>query len=476
MKPLFKITILLLFLTHISMAQETWGISNSNFAGNMGIFLNPSSIVLAPYESEFNLVSGDIFADNNYVYLKKRSHVIYKSISGESIPGNRFGDYYPDKSNKNVYGSFYLMGPSYIRNNNTTAWGLHIALRNVISVTDVPYHLAKFIYEGFDFAPQHNVNYTAGPFKAATIGWMEIGGTFAKVLKRPKNDKHIIKAGITLNFLAASDGIYIKSDFIDYTVPNSHLLVVNKMTAEYGHSAPIDGNNFLFDYFTIRGFGASASIGITYINSLHKDAYSCNRGADNLKKYNYRLGFSLIDFGYVNFNRQPTRVFNIDNRSAYWQGIDTTKFVNLFNIDKLSEKFYGDPRLSKTGESFAMYLPSALSLQFDYDIAPRYYVNFSVVKSIPLSDYSVVRSSQLALTPRYETRRSEIDVPLTFYEFSKPHLGLAVRYGILVLGTDRLGSFLGFWDSTGLDFFFGIKFTHCGKGMNARKSKTGCPV
>src|SRR4051812_19109176 len=47
--------------------QEMWGIANSNYAGNMGMHLNPASMVGAPYKYEINLVAGDFFFDNNYL-------------------------------------------------------------------------------------------------------------------------------------------------------------------------------------------------------------------------------------------------------------------------------------------------------------------------------------------------------------------------------------------------------------------------
>ena len=121
-----------------------------------------------------------------------------------------------------------------------------------------------------------------------------------------------------------------------------------------------------------------------------------------------------------------------------------------------------------------MFLPSAVSVQFDYAVKPKYYLNASVVQRIPLSVYAVRRSNQVSFTGRYETRSWEAAIPLTFFEYEKPHLGFTFRHGVLVLGTDRLGTFLGLWDSTGLDFFFGIKINRCQKFF--RKSKTGCPV
>lgn len=37
------------------------GIAHSNFAGNMGIEMNPASIATMPYRFEFNILSGDVF-------------------------------------------------------------------------------------------------------------------------------------------------------------------------------------------------------------------------------------------------------------------------------------------------------------------------------------------------------------------------------------------------------------------------------
>ena len=466
----------LMLIPPASRAQETWGISNSNFAGNMGIFLNPSSIVLAPYKNEFNLLSGDVFLDNNYLYLRKKSKAIIKSINGEGVESERFGDYYTPVPDKKAYGSIYLMGPAYIKNNNKNAWGVHLAVRSAISACAVPYHLAKFIYEGFDYQPQHQINYTAGPFKAAGMGWAEIGGTYARVLKRDSYDHHIIKAGISLNFLAGSFGLFLNSENVDYTIPNAQLLVVNQITAQYGHSSPIDGDQVLNDLLKIRGVGASATIGLTYINNLNIAGYDCY--AENEKKYNYRLGISIIDLGYIHYKSKGTRRFDYNDNATYWPGIDTTKFTNLFSFDTLlSNRFYGNPLASQSGTAFNVYLPSAASVQLDYCMAPKYYVNASVIQGVPVSDISVHRANQAAITVRYETRRKEIAVPLTFFEYSKPHLGLAVRYGFLVLGTDRLGTYLGLWDATGLDFFFGIKFSHCGRERGKhRRSKTGCDI
>src|SRR6187401_1385008 len=101
--------------TNPVFSQEMLGISNSNFAGNMGMGLNPSLFVGSPYRHEFNIISGDLFVDNDFAYLKRRSSPIVKSLQGEPIPEEELNNY-TSTSTKNVYGNVFLRGPSYIRN------------------------------------------------------------------------------------------------------------------------------------------------------------------------------------------------------------------------------------------------------------------------------------------------------------------------------------------------------------------------
>ena len=80
---------LFIFITGKSDAQEMWGISNSNFAGAMGMELNPATMVGAQYRWEVHLFSADAFMMNNYMYLRKNSGAIKKSFGGEAVAQER---------------------------------------------------------------------------------------------------------------------------------------------------------------------------------------------------------------------------------------------------------------------------------------------------------------------------------------------------------------------------------------------------
>ena len=453
-------------------AQEMLGISNSNFAGNMGMALNPSLFVGSPYMSEWNIISGDLFVDNDYTYLKRRSSLITKSLSGESVPEEQFSDYYTTTT-KNAYGNVFLRGPSYIKNNDNFSWGFHTAFRSNLSATDVPFHVAKFIKEGFDYVPQHDIRYVSTPFRSATMAWGELGGTYGRKLLE-RRGKSYLAGAVTLKFILGFDAAYTNLTTFDYELPSSDTLIVNNATGEYAHALS-DGEKSLAKPFAIRGYGGGIDIGFTYYRGKVHGSEDCNRTAENLKKYKYRLGFSVIDIGFVKFNKQSS-VFEFKNASTVWPGIDTVKFNSIAALDtSISYHFYGDPYQSRTGTKFNIFLPTALSLQFDYCIMPKFYANASIIQAIPLSKYAIVRASQVAVAVRYETRRFEVTMPFTMYEYKTPHLGLAARYKFFVIGTDRLGSFTGLWDTTGYDLFFGFKANICELRKKGGKQPF-CPV
>ena len=79
-----------------AQGQEMWGINNSNYAGNLGIALNPSSIVGAPYKYDINIMTMDIFLQNNLAYIPASDKLVYRTFSGSSDAPTVVVDDYTD--------------------------------------------------------------------------------------------------------------------------------------------------------------------------------------------------------------------------------------------------------------------------------------------------------------------------------------------------------------------------------------------
>ena len=108
-----------------------------------------------------------------------------------------------------------------------------------------------------------------------------------------------------------------------------------------------------------------------------------------------------------------------------------------------------------------MWLPLAVSTQFDYSFTPKIYGNLSLVKRIHFTENQIARGDQMNLSVRYEKRKFEANLNYTLFEWDQPSLGLGIRYKWFVIGSDRLLQFIGLSDTQAFDFFFGFKFQFC---------------
>ena len=451
-------------------AQEMWGIANSNFAGNMGVDLNPAAIAFMPYDYEINIVSGDVMFQNDYLYMKPGSFPMGRIMKGETKQGN-WSDHY-DAPDKNAYGNLLLKGPAAVYRNGKVAYGAHMSMRGMFSARDVNTHLAKFLFEGSDYSPQWTNNYFTTPYRAAGVAFTEVGITLSQQVS--KNKVAATSAGITLNYLYGMNGLYIRSNNMQYRFDDESMFILSDLDADYAHALPNDGaGNFLAK----RGTGFSTTLGVQYIQNINGAGYHAGAAEKRIRKYLFKAGASLIDLGYINFNRQA-KVYSYQDASAVWPGFDTTDINGINHAGEvISSKIYDNPTQGLAGNNFKTSLPTAASAQVDACITPVLYANVSVIQPIMQNDKSVRRAQQLSVTARYETRKFEVALPVSFYEYKVFRFGIAARYGILVMGTDYLNSMLGITEFNGADFYFGIKYAVDKNGGRRRGGKRqNCPA
>ena len=138
----------------------------------------------------------------------------------------------------------------------------------------------------------------------------------------------------------------------------------------------------------------------------------------------------------------------------------------------------GDSLASLTDQSdFRIWLPTALSAQFDYNFGHDLYVNATYVQGIRMGSPGVKRETLLAVTPRYETPDWEVNLPLSIVDFRHPAIGLAIRIFYLVIGTEKLGTFLNLTDISGIDLYFALNINlnpKAGKGGYSKGKGKGC--
>lgn len=477
---------LFVFVGNIALAQEMNGYVHSNYSGITGAQINPTAIVNSKLYFDLNLIGIHLNVDNNFIYLARDEYKFTRflsmnaefpehevRVSPTKVENRMYYDYY-NENLKQAYTQIKVFGPSFMYAKNDKAIGLSTSVRNIVSADDIPYEIAKFGAEGFDYYPQHRIRYLDyNDFRAGGMSFAEIGLSYAQVIH--KQFVNHWTAGVTLKYLMGFGGAYWYVDNVDYMMPNGDTLVLFNGNGEAGISLPVDyaDNDVHFPDQLIKGSGIGADIGITYQRKVrghtNKRYAACEQPFED---YFFKVGFSLIDFGYVNFKKNLRNIRLTDAEGTWY---DFTN-QNIETVDELftsmSNAFGGTPNVVTSSEEFKVFLPSAASVQFDYRVNERMYVNSTLVMPLIISKSNLVRPTTLSVTPRWERDNFELAVPVTLYNYMYPRIGLSARFSKVVVGTDKIGGFFGFHHFTGMDFYVMVKLSlikgNCiGKGSGA---------
>ena len=460
-------------------AQEMLGIVNSSYAGITGSVINPAVSVTSPFYIDINLVAGDIFAENNYIYLAKEDYRFSRFFSkNPDYPTHGTDnsmiayDYYNTR-NKKAFASARLIGPSFAVTVGRHSFGFVTGARVVSSSKNIPYDIAKFGFERREFFPQYGVNYADNQkIYNAELAWMENGINYSYVVKQGGLDYWA--AGITVKDLRGYAGGYVYFDNVDYIVPDPDTLIVHNVNGEAGYSLPLDyqTNEFIQNPL-FRGKGIGIDLGVIYQkkkNEVQNEQIStlCDQ---QHTPYQYKIGVSLLDIGRVKFTQNAQKLV-LDNVSTTWTEVSGTNYSSVNDFTALlSNQFYGNPTEIVKGNEINIVLPTALSAQADVNYYKNWFINGTVIIPVHFSKSGLIRPALVAVTPRYETSLFDISLPITLYDWTKPRIGLSARFLGFFVGTEKLGALFHFADFTGFDFYFGAKISlrkgHC------RGKKTG---
>ncbi len=431
------------------IAQENMGISSSNYAPTNSVLLNPSSIGDSKVYWEINLVGSSVFIDNNYIYSPSFSilHAIrnLKTLEKLEEPIDNF-----KPGDKSAYVDIALHGPSFYLNLGKHSVGLSTQLKTVVDGRNIDANLAKFMYEGFKYLPQRGIEYNTANTKINAMTWGELGINYAYTFKQKSNNMYIGGISVKRLYGITHFGVNIKD--ATFTVPDTSDIVFNNIDAKYGFSSP--------SFNAGRGWGVD--LGFTYKKMLDEvDAYIPYSKKSGCKKpdYLYKIGVSLIDLGYISFNESS--YYGEVNESGTWEDFSNSNFDDNYDQydAKILQSFLSS---SNVKNSYTAYLPTAISLQYDYNFENGFYLNGTIVQNLSFfNQLGVNRQNSLAITPRYELPRFEVAMPVTLRRYTSPSLGLAFRFwNNIIIGTDRIEYFFLKGDTYGVDIYFNIKIAN----------------
>ncbi|HNQ82489.1 MAG TPA: DUF5723 family protein [Bacteroidales bacterium] len=477
---------LLLFFSFDSYSQLSLGLTNGNYSALGAGIINPSSMANTKLKAEIHVLSANGFVENNYLYFPSRTTTFLEIASGAYdyplLPkpygqGSRYVySNYEDKSSKNYFINTRVMGPSAMVTLNDHVFAIRTGVRAMSSTRRMPYDMANFCYYGMDFKPQHRTLYFRDNYDMSAMAWWEVSLSYATVFNRGKSN--LWSVGISVGPLFGYSGAYAKGGDTKYLVYNGDILNVELLNAEFGYAIPVDDQTNEVDWADplVRGTGWGMDIGVTwqYRDKPYHRQISSYCYKKKFEEYQFKFGISLIDIGWINFYKEAEK-HNFINVHNNWIRVNELDYNNIKDeIRTTSELFYNDSTASLTGNSFQIFLPASVGLQFDYHVKSAWYVNAVAVIPAKYAEPMIERPMVIAVTPRYESRFIEVQLPLVLYDFKYPRFGLSLRIDGLTVGSDNLLCFTSVKEFTGCDVYVSYRIMLRNDRKNPYTSKGAC--
>jgi len=429
----------------LSYGQDFLGYSNSNYAGVSGIDLNPATIADSRYKFDMTLVGFSGKFSNNYLGVTPAGRkFIVKGDTGE-FNQQKYLHERVGSNLKSIFLSQQLVVPSFmITLSSKDAFALTFRERAMFNCDGAEQDIAHKLYDGFEDTLDQYQHYSNKHFSTDVMVWAEYGATYARVIK-DDGDK-FLKAGARLKLLHGITGAYANINNFDFAFESDTTISLSNTDVTYGSSKIFNDSTGSIPKFSP---GVGFDLGAVFEWRPEREKYRYNMdGKTGLDmrwkdKYKLRIGFSILDIGKVKFKESTLRSltadiknFNLDSLSA-----DTSKNKDV-DIDSLFKARF---QMQEGIQTMKMHLPTAISMQVDYNIWKDFYANFTAYYAFKFtkSKAKVHDLTTFSITPRWDWKWFGFFVPLSYNAHKDFNVGAAVRLGPLIVGTNGLAPYIG---------------------------------
>lgn len=435
-------------------AQQSFaGLRESYYSGVIQTTANPAYMISSkrPWDANLFLVNFDL-ANNA---IKMDTGLI-----------NSFNDYTRDNASNpllnhriNAKINLDVLGPSlYVKINDQHTVGVFSRVRALGNVRNFDAKLLQSLFaDGKDMELNQPYKFALNNQELAAHIFSEIGFSWAGELYF--DGHNAIKAGASLKVIQGSGNVYagfrnFEGATASLTVDSSTKSTILNIQSQNGVLEILNGGASLISninasdlYFKSKASTVGFDIGATY--EFKKDGCPhCHNNSHDL-----RVGLSIMDIGRLKYT--PTKDSQRYRMPA--SGVASLTMDDL-SEEKLKATF-GDSRAAT--EKIKVSLPTTLNLSVDYRVAQPFFVNLATRFNLTNKSnaYTAAYANEVSLTPRVETEYLGAYLPLSYNQVSKTNIGLALRLGPFVVGSNTILSNLT-KSAKDLNFFFGVRFGH----------------
>lgn len=498
------LTLVLIGSSSLAFTQNYLGVLNSNYAGVMGTDLNPASFVDGRFKVDINLASFNFNAYTNAASFDTKNMPKWwvksfrPDITGMDQNGNNITDIVPGGTNPhndwilpdstfaddNIIYNYSVNSdkPVGFYNNIQVdalnfmfhikpkiAVGFSAKFRSIVNVDDVDPKLLVLAENDLDYPSLWNTTLNEELLNFNHMSWMEYGIIYSQVLK--DDGEHFLKMGGKAKWLSGYTAAYVHTDNFTYNLLNSDTASTLSGDFSYGHSAGLlDANEEITGIpKSDSKFGLGLDLGVVYEwRPDWKDYKYDMDGKTNIwrqdkEKYLMRAGLSILDIGGMKFAKGGlSRDFSVNDGDAF----DLHVFddaENIYQMDSIIDSLIiNDPAWTDsegTGSTFFMSTPTAISLQFDYNIWKWVYVNVTGMINIQSrkKPHRVRVPNQISVTPSFDYAWAGLGIPMSYNKYSGFKAGVGARLGPLTVGVTDFRTLFAAGKVRGAEFYAGLR-------------------
>jgi len=445
MKFIPKILLTLFFLTLCtirSAGQQYQAVHGSNFAGSLGVMNNPASALSSPLPWDITLFGFQLKNRTNFFYLEKYDPTGKNPQLAAWIQN---GEY---KRKLNTQININLLN-TRIRTSNRSAISFGMNIRSASIGASSTYNFVDSILEPNTFLKVNMNNQPLDAFVRSS-NWAEAYGSLAWNLADKKY--FIWNAGATIKANKGLAGIYAainNGQFKEYIRPVLNIYEVTSVDLNYGYSANLDfwdpaasTQANLKRYNNQSKSGGSIDLGMELIIKDQQQMELFN----NRSQYNYtwKFGLSVLDLGYAKY------IYGIEsaNTSGVKPNINGIALTRKFDSTITGLDVLNDSIQTAVGQfntltgEFRMSHPTRLVFNVDRQITDLIYINAELsvpIMVLPASKYIRTQDMNLlTVTPRRETPKYGLYLPLSLTRDGSFWIGAAVKAGPVLFGFHRV--------------------------------------
>ncbi len=430
---LFLVAVVLL---QSATAQRYYGISNSNYAGINGLYINPAKISDNRLKADIQLFSGNAMLNQNYGYVPKFKNITQSFFDNKDLT-------FTNSNRKDNIGFDVLVelrGPSFMfQLNKKSAIGLLTRARIVGSGRGISNNLFTLINDGVkDLKLANGTEFNSGKVNIGINSFSETGIVYGRELMN--NGQHFLKGGLTVKKYNGIDFSSIRfNDFRVKLIDTS----ISRVEFQGGIEASKSFTNDNFDNISPgnifsggKGSGVGFGVGFEY-EMRDGDPISTARYEN---KYKFKLGVSIQDIGSMKYKSTVDQ----ENYSINMNGPKVVSRVDTANLEfeDVTTYFKTIPGVTavKNNNATKVKAPTTVTLYGDVRLSNHVYLNALFVGGLVGDKTAGTRMPfQAVVTPRFESKVFDFGLPIAYNGLSKDvKAGLGLRIGFLFLGSDDI--------------------------------------